>query len=724
MAKYDEKIKELHRKPQFIRNMGIIAHIDHGKSTLSDSLLAGAGMMRMEQAGTRRMTDTTEEEQQRGITIQNTGVSMVHNVGGNDYLINLIDTPGHVDFGGEVTRALRAVDGALVVVCAVEGAMPQTETVLKQALKERVKPVLFINKVDRLLKELKLNPQQMQERFVKMINKVNQIIESNAPDDLKQKWKVNVNDGTVAFGTAVDRWALSVPVMKAKGLTFKDVLDSYYEGGKEAVEELSHKAPVHEVVLDMVAKHLPNPVEAQKMRIPTIWHGDLDSEAGKSLMSCNPDGPLIFVVTKIINDPQAGELAFGRVFSGTLRQGEEVYLVNNKTHSRFQQVFIMKLDKREIVDSVPAGNIGTVIGLKGAASGETVTQDEGIPGFEQIKHLFDAVVTKSIEAKDPQKLVKLIKTLNSLQQEDPTMKVTINEETGQCLVSGLGELHLEIIEHKIERDYGVPIITSSPIVVYRESVGKESNVEFGKSPNKHNHFFFKIEPVSKRVYEAMVKGELKDMEVKKKDKLTPEKLMDLGMEREEAKRVRSIYKRNLLVDGTRGIVQIGEVLGLVIDGFKQVMDAGPLAKEPCEGIKVTFTDAKLHEDAIHRGPAQVYPAVREGIRLCFQSADPKLLEPVQVREIDAPNEFMGNVSKLVQGRRGNLLSMDAEGSNIIVRAEIPVSESFGFTSTLRSATNGRGVWFLMDSKYKPVPSSLQAEIVKKIRARKGLKDNQ
>lgn len=304
MAKFDERIKTLHRKPTHIRNMGIIAHIDHGKSTLSDSLLAGAGMMRMEQAGTRRMTDTTEEEQQRGITIQNTGVSMVHNVGGEDYLINLIDTPGHVDFGGEVTRALRAVDGALVVVCAVEGAMPQTETVLKQALKERVKPVLFINKVDRLLKELKLTPQQMQERFVGMINKVNQIIAEHAPKDLKTKWQVNVNDGTVAFGTAVDRWALSVPVMKAKGLTFKTVIDSYYEGGKEAVEELSHKAPVHDVVLDMVASHLPNPVDAQKMRIPILWHGDLNSEVGKSLIECNPDGPLVFVVTKIISDPQ------------------------------------------------------------------------------------------------------------------------------------------------------------------------------------------------------------------------------------------------------------------------------------------------------------------------------------------------------------------------------------------------------------------------------------
>ncbi|MFA5406393.1 MAG: elongation factor EF-2 [Candidatus Nanoarchaeia archaeon] len=721
MAKFDDKIAFLHKKQAQIRNMGIIAHIDHGKSTLSDSLLAGAGMMRMEQAGTRRMTDTTDEEQQRGITIQNTGVSMIHNVNDIDYLINLIDTPGHVDFGGEVTRALRAVDGALVVVCAVEGAMPQTETVLKQALKERVKPVLFINKVDRLLKELKLTPEQMQERFLRIIAKVNQIIYDNAPADLKNKWQINVNDGTVAFGTAVDRWGLSVPVMKQKGMTFKDVLDAYYKGGKEAINELGDKAPVHSVILDMVTKHLPNPIEAQKMRIPILWHGDLNSVVGKSLMNCDPEGPLVFIVTKIFNDPQAGELAFGRVFSGTLRQGNEVYMVNAKTDSRFQQVFIMKLDKREIVDSVPAGNIGTVIGLKGVGSGETVCQDKEMIGFEKIKHMFDPVVTKSIEPKDPQKLVKLIKLLRNLQQEDPTMRTTINEETGECLISGLGELHLEIIEHKIERDNDIPIVTSPPIVVYRESIGKKSNVEFGKSPNKHNHFFFLIEPMPTNIYDALAKGELNDMEIKKKHNDVIDKLIDIGVDREEAKRIRSIYKKNMLIDGTKGIVQIGEVIGLVIDGFKQVINAGPLAKEPCEGIKVTFTDCKLHEDAIHRGPAQVYPAVREGIRFCFNSAEAQLLEPVQIRQIEAPNEFMGSLSKIVQSRRGKLMSMDQENNNVIIKAELPVSESFGFTSTLRSATEGRGVWFLIDSKYQPVPKSLQDEVVKKIRQRKGMK---
>jgi len=728
MGKLEEDIKRLHKTPTNIRNIGIIAHIHHGKTALSDQLIAGAGMLAMEKAGSidAMKTWTMDEERERQITIQSTGVSMVHTFNGADFLVNLIDTPGHVDFGGEVTRALRAVDGAVVVVCAVDMIMPQTEIVLKQALKERVKPVLFINKVDRLLKEMRLSPEQMQERFVRIINGVNQIIEDNAVPEFREKWKVSVNNGTVAFGSAAERWATSVPMMKLKNISFKNIVDAYYGGNvKEDVEALSKKSPAYETVMNMVVTHLPNPVEAQKIRIPVLWHGDLDSDLGKSLINCDPNGPLIFIVTKIINDQQAGALAFGRVFSGTLRQGTEVFLINAKTKSRFQQVFVMKLDKREIMESVPAGNIGTVIGLRDVVnSGETVTDKEETIGFEQIKHWFDPVVTKSIEAKNPQDLVKLIKVLKIIQQEDSTMKVSIDEETGQCLIAGLGELHLEIIEHKIERDYNVDIITSAPIVVYRETVLKQSNEEMGKSPNKHNHFYFKIEPLEPGIYEAMAKGELYDMEVKKKDKETPEKLMSFGMEREESKRVRDIFKRNILVDGTKGIVEINEVIGLVMDGFKQVMENGPLAKEPCEGIKVTFTDCKLHEDAIHRGPAQVYPAVREGIRLCFNTADPRLLEPMQVRQIDAPNEFMGSITKLVQGSRGSMLGMDQEGGNVVVKAEVPVADSFSFTSNLRSATNGRGAWFLVDSKYKPLPVLLQPEVIKKIRQRKGMKSEE
>ena len=248
-AKMIAKIKELMEKYDRIRNIGICAHIDHGKTTLSDNLLAGAGMISKELAGEQLALDFDEEEAQRGITIFAANVSMVHTYEGNEYLINLIDTPGHVDFGGDVTRAMRAIDGAIVVVCAVEGVMPQTETVLRQALRERVKPVLFINKVDRLINELKLTPEELQSRFIKIINDINNLIRKMAQEEFKDKWLVRVEDGSVAFGSAYNNWAISVPFMKKSGITFKDII-KYCEEDKQ--DELAEKAPLHEVVLDMV----------------------------------------------------------------------------------------------------------------------------------------------------------------------------------------------------------------------------------------------------------------------------------------------------------------------------------------------------------------------------------------------------------------------------------------------------------------------------------------
>ena len=222
-----EKVTRLMKIPQQIRNIGVCAHIDHGKTTFSDNLLQGAGMMSEELAGKARQLDFHDDEQERGITIDSASVSMVHNVDGKEYLINLIDTPGHVDFGGDVTRAMRAVDGAITLICASEGPMPQTETVLRQALKERVKPILFINKVDRLIKELQLTPEAMQERFVKMITSINKLINQIAEEEYGDKWQVNVQDGTVAFGSAFHNWALSLPFMKKKGITFKEIIDAY-----------------------------------------------------------------------------------------------------------------------------------------------------------------------------------------------------------------------------------------------------------------------------------------------------------------------------------------------------------------------------------------------------------------------------------------------------------------------------------------------------------------
>ena len=492
-----DKVVRLSKDPKHIRNICTCAHIDHGKTTFSDNLLFGAGMMSEHLAGSARVLDIHEDEKARGITIDSVAVSMVHDFEGTEHLINLIDTPGHVDFGGDVTRAMRAIDGAIVLVCAVEGIMPQTETVLRQALKERVKPVLFINKVDRLIKELQLTPESMQERFLNSIAEVNNLIKEIAGPEYGEKWQVKVQDGSVAFGSAFHNWALSLPYMQKKGITFKDIIDAY-QGSNEEYKTLAKKAPIHEVILDMSIKHHPSPDEAQKYRIPRLWKGDLESEQGQDLLTCNPKGKLMICITKVVVDPQAGEISCGRIFSGTAIKGTEVYLNQLKQPSRIQQVFMFNGAKRDIVESIPAGNVLGLAGIK-AYPGETVSLEPTDP-FEQITHIFEPVITKAIEATKPSDLPRLVEVLRQVTKEDPSIKIEINEETGENLMHGMGELHLEIIENRIKTNKGLQVKTSAPIVVYREAITKESPEMEGKTPNKHNKMYFSVNPVDPETY--------------------------------------------------------------------------------------------------------------------------------------------------------------------------------------------------------------------------------
>ena len=717
-----DRVTKIMEHPDNIRNIAICAHIDHGKTTFSDNLLSGCGMMSKEDAGTALKMDFHEDEQERGITIDTAAVSMVHNFKDKEYLINLLDTPGHVDFGGDVTRAMRASDGAIVLVDAVESIMPQTETVLRQSLRELVRPILFINKVDRLIKELQLTPEKMQERFIKIITDVNKLIKDIAPKEYGEKWQVNVQDGSVAFGSAFHNWALSIPYMQSKGITFKDVIEHYPAGNNEKYKQLADKAPLHEVVLDMVINHLPNPLIAQKYRIPKIWHGDLESEEGNSLIGCNPKGPLFFIITKIVVDPQAGEISAGRLFSGTMTKGTDVYLNRMKQTSKIQQVFVYNGAKREIVDNVPAGNFIGVGGIKSHA-GETITLGETEP-FEKITHIFEPVVTKAIEAKKPSDLPKLIEVLRMVGKEDPTAQIEINEETGEHLMHGMGELHLEVIENRIRTEKNVDVSTSPPIVVFRETITKPSEEAMGKTPNKHNHIFFKVEPLNDAIYDAIKKGDLPEMRIKKKDLTIRDKLVECGMDSKEALKVKDFFKGNMLVDATRGQVHIGEVMELVLDMFEDIMSQGPLAKEPCVKVKVILTDMKLHEDAIHRGPAQMYPAVREGIRGAMMDAKPLIFEPLQILQIEAPAECLGEISKLISNKRGQLLDAKQEGATTIIKAKMPVADMFGWSSDLRSSTGGRGSSSLVDQMFEKLPGELQEKIVKQIRDRKGLTEAQ
>ncbi len=721
--KMADRVMRLMRHQDKIRNIAICAHIDHGKTTFSDNLLCGAGMMSEELAGSARMLDFHEDEIARGITIDSANVSMVHEYEGSEYLINLIDTPGHVDFGGDVTRAMRAVDGCIVLVCAVEGIMPQTETVLRQALKERVKPILFINKVDRLIKELQLTPEAMQQRFVSSIMEVNKLIRQIGGEEYGEKFQVNVVDGSVCFGSAFHNWALSVPYMKKKGITLKDVIAAYTGSDPDGHKVLKKKAPIHECILDAVITHLPNPVVAQHYRIPKLWKGELETEEGKALLKCDPNGPLFFVITKIVVDPQAGEISAGRLFGGTVQKGMEVYLNRGKQNLRVQQVFIYNGAKREIVDFATAGNIVGVAGLK-AMPGETITQKPTEP-FEEISHIFDPVVTKAVEAKKPSDLPRLVEILRMVQKEDPCIKVKINEETGEHLMSGMGELHLEVIENRIRTEKGLDIQTSAPIVVYRETVSKESEIMMGKSPNKHNHLFFKVEPIPQAMIDAIKAGDLPlNSRVKKVDLVMRDKLVAMGFETKLAAKVKGFFNYNVIFEQTKGQIHLGEIMEMVLDMFEDVMNAGPLAREPCFKVMVSLMDCKLHEDAIHRGPAQLYPAVREGIREAMNAAGPVMFEPIQVMQFEAPVDYMGEISKLIANKRGQLLEMDQVGIMVVVKAKLPVGEMIGMSNDLRSATGGRGSSSVIDQMFEKLPGELQMKIITQIRNRKGLSENQ
>ena len=725
MGRKEDNIKratEVMQTRERIRNLAIAAHIDHGKTTLSDNLIAGAGMMSEELAGKSRVLDFDDQESARGITINAASASMVHDVNGHDYLINLIDTPGHVDFGGDVTRAMRAVDGCIILTCAVEGAMPQTETVVRQALKEKVKPVLFINKVDRLINELQVTPEDMQERFMVQITKVNNLISRFAPDGHEKDWQVSVQDGTVAFGSAYHNWGITVPYMSKSGISFKEIFEHCHN---EQQRELAMKAPVHEVLLDMTVEKLPSPLIAQEYRIPNIWQGELESEVGVSMLECDSDGPLSLMITKIWMDQHAGEVAVGRVYSGTIKQGETVWAIGSAKAERVQQVSMMVGSDRIQVPGVSAGNIAALTGVRSAAAGVTIARDQDATPFEAIRHYSEPVVTVAIEPKAMKDLPKFIDALRGLAKADASLEVSTNQETGEALLAGMGELHLEITVYRLEEERGIKVNVSEPIVVYRESIsGDNKGRPFeGKSPNRHNRFYIEVEPLTEEVIQALREGHFGDGPVRAKDaKETGNKFAEFGMDKNLMRKIYAINGTTVLVNDTKGIQNLHETRELIIEAFNDVCKKGPIAEEPLTGVMVKLVDAKLHEDAIHRGPAQTIPAVRNAIKGALIRASSVMFEPIQKIRIDAPNEWIGGITREVTTRRGIIEDMPVEGGVASVIGKMPVAESFGFSNDIRAATQGRAVWNTENAGYVQVPSDLFHKVSGEIRRRKGLKE--
>uniref|UniRef100_A0A7J3KG46 Elongation factor 2 n=1 Tax=Staphylothermus marinus TaxID=2280 RepID=A0A7J3KG46_STAMA len=724
MVRYKQtaEILKLMRNVEQIRNIGITAHVDHGKTTTSDSLLAAAGIISEKVAGEALALDYLDVEQRRQMTVKTANISLYHEYKGKPYLINLIDTPGHVDFSAKTTRALRVIDGAILVVDAVEGVMTQTEMYLRVLLEEWVKPILFINKIDRLIKELKLSPTEIQNRLVHIIKEVNNLIYMYGDKEVKTAWQLDPSKGHVILGCAKDRWGFSIPLAQQKGIKFSDVVDAY-QRGEAGVEELRKAVPLHEALLDAVVKFLPNPKEAQKYRIPKIWRGDLNSEIGRAMLEIDPDGPTVMLVNDVKVDPHAGLVVTGRLYSGRVREGDELWLVNSRIKQRILQVSLYMGLYRELADEIVAGNIAALLGLDKARAGETLVslayKDVMVP-FERMRVLTEPVVTVAIEPKDPGKLTKLIDALHKLSIEDPSLVVKINEETGEYLLSGLGSLHIEIALTLLKEFYGLDVVTSAPLIVYRESIRDKSRVFEGKSPNKHNKVYVSVEPLDEKTISLISNGIVTDdMDARERAKILRE---EAGWDSEEAKRIWCVDENiNVFVDLTTGVQYLREVRDTLIQGFKLAMREGPLAMEPVRGVKVILHDAIIHEDPAHRGPAQLFPAIRNAIFVGMLTSKPTILEPILKLDIRVPLEYMGSVSMIITKKRGKLLEVIQQGAVAKIIAEIPVSESFDIAGELRGATAGKAFWGQEFSRWSPIPDSMLMDLIAKIRQRKGLK---
>jgi elongation factor 2 len=700
-----------------IRNFGVIAHVDHGKTTMSDSLLAASGIISPSVAGQALALDSMKLEQNRQMTIRGANVTLFYESEGKEYVINMIDTPGHIDFTGRVTRALRAIDGVVVVSDSVEGIMTQTETVTRQALEERVRPVLYINKIDRLVKELRLDATAMQKWLSNIIAEFNKLIDIYAESELREKWKVSIQGNSVAFGSAKDRWGFNFQIAQKRGVSFKDVYEAYTSNDPNVIRSLAEKAPLHEAVLGMVVQHHPPPHVAQKYRIPKIWQGDLESEVGRSILTCNERGPAVMMVTTINVDPQAGRIATGRLFSGTIKDGDEVYLIDAKRSGKVQSVNIYMGNTREVVSMLPSGNIPALLGLDYAVAGETIATIKNIPPFESIKYVSEPVVTIAVEPKHPKDLPKLVEALRRLTVEDPNLIVKINEETGETLMAGMGVLHLEIATSLLQ-EAGLEITTTQPLINYRETIRSKAGPIMSKSPNKHNKIFMRVEPLGEDVIETIRTGQIKeDMDKRVMAKVLREK----GWNADEARSVAAIDPGgNMLVDETKGVQFLQESMDSIRSGFDDVVHSGPIAHESLRGVKFVLHHFVPHEDPAHRGLAQLMPASRRSMLGSILIAEPVLLEPVLGIEIKCPQEQIGTVAGILSGKRGKLLNVDQKGIISIIQGEVPASETFDLSEVMRGGTAGKAMWSTYFKAWQVVPQSILRSLIAETRKRKGL----
>ena len=719
------EILSIMQMPQKIRNIGLVGHIDHGKTTLSDSLLSEAGLLSPDLAGEARALDYLEEEQRRGITMKSTNISLYYEKSLHQtepFVINLVDTPGHLDFSGKVTRALRLIDGVVVVVDAVEEIITQSETVIRQALAEGVKPVLFINKVDRLIRELKLSDEQIRKKYTRIINDFNTLIERYADKPFDKEWQVSPADGNVAFGSALHKWGFTASILEESELNFSDIRKRYKKETytRESYSDLSTFLPIHSAILEMVVDHLPNPINAQKYRIKKIWDGDLNSNIGKAMINCDPEGPLIICLSKVQVDKNI-LVATGRIFSGSCFKKQKVHLLRENQVETIQRTAIFMGQRKEQVEKVPVGNIVAIEGLKQLRSGETIVEvniGKDMVPFENVRYVSTPVVTVSVEPEYLRDLDKMKECIENLLIEDPNLKFEINEENGEFLLSGMGPLHLEVTANEVEHR-GVHISISEPRAVFKESCMNKSPLISITSPDGNISIKLRLARLDQKSVEYF--QEIGADSLVKNPRLVDLLSKNTGLSQHEIVNVWSWDDhQNLLIFYNRE-EQNEMIKPTILDIFKKIQMNGPLCGERLTEIKFIIEELNVTTINAENAFTELSAIIYEGVKKALNNAGLILLEPIYHTIIQLPPEYIKIILSLISKFAAKIKTINQDNEyQATIEILLPVRHSIKFAEDVRSATSGKAFWQNEFYAFMEVPSNEAKQIISDIRFHKGL----
>ncbi len=677
------------------RNIGIMAHIDAGKTTTTERILFYTGRLhRMGEVHEGGATmDWMEQEKERGITITSAATTCFW----KDHRVNIIDTPGHVDFTVEVERSLRVLDGAIALFCAVGGVEPQSETVWRQANKYKVPRIAFVNKMDRtgadfanaieMMKDrLKANPVPVQipigegDMFRGVIDLItNRAIvwhdesqgatwdEIDIPDDLRKDarhWRINLLEAIAEHNDA-----LLMKYLEGEDISAEEI--------KAVVREATLSLDVTPVfcgsafknkgvqrLLDGVLDYLPSPDE-----VPPVSgiHPRTEERIDRAP---DPDAPFSAIAFKIASDPYVGKLTFFRVYSGTLKKGSQVLNATTDNKERIGRILFMHANHREDVDEVTAGDIAAAVGVKQVKTGDTLC-DPDKPIILEKMDFPEPVIRIAIEPKTKADSEKLTQGLMKLAEEDPTFQVRTDEETGQTIIAGMGELHLEIIVDRLKREFKVDANVGRPQVAYREAI----------TTSYDEHY----------VHKKQTGGRGQFAEVYIEFSPTED---GVGFE---------------FIDEIKGGNVPREFIPSVEKGIKAALDQGPLAGYPIEGVTARLYDGKYHDVDSDQNAFEI--AGRMAFRDAARKAKPVLMEPIMEVEVVTPEEYMGDVIGDLNSRRGRIESMGQRQDAQVIKASVPLSEMFGYSTDLRSITQGRAIYTMQFDHYDAVPKNIAEEIV-------------